>query len=195
MINGERLNTHIVNLYGGPGTGKSTTAAGVFSLLKLHGINCEYVPEFAKDLTWEKREHTLTNQRYVWGKQHHRLFRLDGQVDVIITDSPLFLSVVYSKVYNFDNPSFIDAVIESHFEFSNLNFMLERVKEYNPNGRHQSEDEAKGLDNIIMNALDEYGIHYSTIVADFNGINTITSIILNSVFLKEQSIFFGKKAW
>lgn len=40
----------VINLYGGPGTGKSTTAAMLFAKMKLAGFNCEYVPEFAKDL-------------------------------------------------------------------------------------------------------------------------------------------------
>ena len=48
-------NSLTVNLFGGPGTGKSTTSAAVFSLLKMHGVNAELITEFAKDLTWEKR--------------------------------------------------------------------------------------------------------------------------------------------
>lgn len=43
--------TIYVNLYGGPGSGKSTTAAGVVSQLKLLSINAELVTEYAKDLT------------------------------------------------------------------------------------------------------------------------------------------------
>lgn len=46
-------NTLIVNLYGGPGTGKSTGAAYIFSKLKMDGIDAEYVTEFAKDKVWE----------------------------------------------------------------------------------------------------------------------------------------------
>ncbi len=56
---------NVVNLFGGPSAGKSTTAAGVFALLKLHDLRSELVTEFAKDLTWEKREKTLNNQYYI----------------------------------------------------------------------------------------------------------------------------------
>ena len=38
----------VVNLFGGPGCGKSTTAAWLFNQLKERGINCEYVTEFPK---------------------------------------------------------------------------------------------------------------------------------------------------
>lgn len=44
----------VINMFGGPCTGKSTTATAVFSLLKMHDVNIEYTSEFAKDLTWEK---------------------------------------------------------------------------------------------------------------------------------------------
>lgn len=52
--NTENKNTLIVNLVAGPGTGKSTTMAGVFYKLKSLGIDCEMVTEFAKELVWEK---------------------------------------------------------------------------------------------------------------------------------------------
>ena len=57
--------TILCNIYGGPGSGKSTSAAGVFSLLKTHGVNAELVTEFAKDLVWEGRDVTLDNQPYI----------------------------------------------------------------------------------------------------------------------------------
>ena len=40
----------VVNLFAGPGSGKSTTCAGLFSKLKLAGIYCEMVLEYAKEL-------------------------------------------------------------------------------------------------------------------------------------------------
>jgi uridine kinase len=39
----------IVNIYGMPSAGKSTTAAGVFSELKWLNIDCELATEYAKD--------------------------------------------------------------------------------------------------------------------------------------------------
>ena len=40
-------------LYASPSSGKSTMAANVFSKLKMFGVNCELVTEFAKDLVWD----------------------------------------------------------------------------------------------------------------------------------------------
>ena len=63
----------VVNLFAGPGSGKSTTCAGVFSKLKLAGVNCEMALEYAKDKVWENSLDVLDDQIYVFGKQLHRL--------------------------------------------------------------------------------------------------------------------------
>ena len=86
----------VINLTGAPGAGKSTGAAKLFYELKTLGINCELVSEFAKDKTWEHNMEALSNQVYVFGKQFYRISRCANQVDVIITDSPLLLSVIYN---------------------------------------------------------------------------------------------------
>src|SRR3954464_5942728 len=89
--------TLVVNMVAGPGTGKSTTAAGVFHELKLSGVNCELVQEYAKDLVWADNLKQLGNQVYILGKQYNRLWRLQDKVDVVVTDCPLFLSVYYGQ--------------------------------------------------------------------------------------------------
>lgn len=39
----------VINLMGGPGSGKSTVASGIFYRLKKMGVNCELALEFVKD--------------------------------------------------------------------------------------------------------------------------------------------------
>lgn len=93
-----------INLFGPPGAGKSTLAAIVFAKLKMMGINCELVTEFAKDKVWERNNEALSNQIYIFAKQYYRMSRCAGQVDVIVTDSPLFLSPFYNKDPEIDEP-------------------------------------------------------------------------------------------
>jgi hypothetical protein len=164
----------VVNFFAGPGAGKSTTAAGVFSLLKLHGVNCEYVPEFAKDLTWENRYKTLENQIYIFAKQQHRLWRLIGEVDVVITDAPLIQGLVYVG----ENLALTQLVMEQFGEFDNINFFLDRSKEYNPKGRSQTENEAIELDNKIIHALIANDIPFMDINGDKDAINVATLAVL-----------------
>jgi ABC-type dipeptide/oligopeptide/nickel transport system ATPase component len=158
--------TLIVNLFGGPGTGKSTTAAGIFHLLKSGGMNAELVTEFAKDLTWEQRHGALAVQPYVFGKQLMKLERLMGQVDVIVTDSPILLSAVYaSRKYP---PEFTTTVVKIFSKMNNLNILLGRKKEYNPGGRNQTEAEAKLIDKKIGRVLKKYNIPFYKELADEN---------------------------
>ena len=73
-------NTLIVNLFAGPGTGKSTVCAQLFSELKWDGISCEMALEFAKDKVWEESYSVLENQTYIFGKQLHRITRKNKRV-------------------------------------------------------------------------------------------------------------------
>lgn len=66
-----KYNTMIINIYGGPGIGKSTIAAGLFNLMNVtyEGFtSVELVTEYAKDLIWENRLTTLQNQFYIDAK-------------------------------------------------------------------------------------------------------------------------------
>jgi hypothetical protein len=82
------------------------------------------------------------------------MYHLLGKVDVIITDSPLLLSVIYTS----DRwpASFKTSCADIFDEMNNLNIFLQRVKEYNPNGRSQTFDEAKELDELIERLLSNY---------------------------------------
>lgn len=137
--------TQIINLFGAPGAGKSTTATGLFHMMKLAGYNVEYVSEVAKDFTWEKRNVSLSCQPYVFGKQFRDIYRLIDQVEFIITDSPLFLSAFYAKEYpneHVASTTFIEYVLDQSKWMGGINIFLNRTKVYNPAGRNQSEAES-----------------------------------------------------
>jgi len=161
----------VVNLFAGPGAGKSTNAAGLFYKIKMAGINAELVTEYAKDKTWEEAWSIFDNQIYIFGKQYHRQWRLTKNVDIIVTDSPLVLSCHYA---NFQNRKLHDAfcttVVEAFNEFDNMNFFINRVKAYNPKGRSQTLDEAKDIDSSVKTLLDEYQIEYTPVNGDSDGL-------------------------
>lgn len=152
----------VVNLFGGPGTGKSTTAAATFAELKYEGVNAELVTEFAKDKVWEKSLHVLGNQPYLIGKQWHRIWRL-SDLDVVVTDSPLLLMLHYGESWG---EAFKAYALDLHSRFPSLNFMLRRVKAYNPAGRVQTEEKARSMDAIFQGILDEHAIPYEILDAD-----------------------------
>lgn len=170
--------TLVINLVGGPGSGKSTTAAGVFYELKQMGVNCELITEYAKDKTWEGSQSTLSDQLYVFGKQHHRMFPKIGQVDVIITDSPLILSLIYG---NHMKDSFKTLVKETFDDFWNMNYYIVRKKPYNPSGRNQTEEEAKAIDVITRNVLKENNIPFTEINGDRDAAKIIANEVLTAL--------------
>jgi hypothetical protein len=146
--------TLVVNLFAGPGVGKSTTAAALFAALKERGRNVEIAHEFAKDLTWEGRQRTLAYQPYVCAKQMWRVERLRGEVEAVITDSPILFS---GFVYDAEGctPEFRQWVHSVHNSWWTYNVVLERDPKrwYNPAGRSQSEEEAIRLDSAIDTVL------------------------------------------
>ncbi len=168
--------TKIINLFAGPGSGKSTTAALLFGKMKLAGYNCELVTEFAKRLTWESRKSALNNQAYVFGKQLHYLDNIVGQVDYIITDSPILLSAIYKpEIYP---KTFIPFVLDIFNYYNNINFFIRRIKPYNPIGRNQTEDEAKLIDDKIYNFLHKKNIDFLTVLGDERAPQKILDYIL-----------------
>lgn len=171
--------TLVVNFLAGPGAGKSTIAGSVFAELKWLGVDCELVTEYAKDKVWEESYKTLANQLYVLGKQSHRNFRLDDKVEVVITDSSVLMSLLYSTESRHQTPEFIKVTIDEFNHYNNINFFVERNDYYIENGRYQTFEEAKNIDNRILKIMDDNDIGYSRIPYDRASIQTVIAKILD----------------
>lgn len=148
----------VINLWGGPGCGKSTTMAKIFSELKIKGYNVEMVSEFAKDLVYEKRNETMKDELYIFAKQNHRLFRVKDKVDIIVTDRPLPLTCVYDKVYGKNDKNLHTLVRRTFKEYDNINILLGFNEDnYKKEGRLQTKEEALNLHHKIAEELELYG--------------------------------------
>lgn len=170
----------VVNLFGAPGAGKSTGAAYVFSKLKMKGINVELVTEFAKDKTWEKNAKALNNQVYMFGKQLFRITKCQDDVDVIVTDSPLFLNVLYNHSALLGE-DFNKVVVKIFNSYNNMNYFLTRVKPYNPIGRSQTESESDGLSQELSRLLVKYKIAHKKYEGDKNSYDRICNEVLKEL--------------
>lgn len=148
----------VINLFAGPGTGKSTTAAALFAELKYRNVNAELIQEAAKDAAWEGRSGKFfAAQQYILGEQSWRQWRLRDDVDIAVTDSPLPMGLVYMQE-DFPAKSLQLQVMEDFHHYDNFNVFITRNKPYNNKGRMQNEDEAKVLDGKIKRMLLEQGI-------------------------------------
>ena len=89
------MESKIINLFGGPGIGKSTQAAGLYAIMKRNNMSVELTSEFPKVIAWEKNHSAIRDQLYITANQHRNISRLYGQVEYIIIDSPILFGLVY----------------------------------------------------------------------------------------------------
>jgi tRNA uridine 5-carbamoylmethylation protein Kti12 len=169
--------TTIINFFGGPASGKSTMACGLFYFMKVRNIDCELLSEYAKEMTWEERHKALHNQIYITANQHHRLFRLIGKVEYIISDSALPLGIIYD---NEDRHYLHDLIMNEFNKMKNTNIFIERPSKehFRENGRNQDYAESVMIDDKIRCMLDKYEIpHY--VLHQNDDLNDVIDKIIN----------------
>lgn len=179
--------TLIVNLFGAPGSGKSTGATYLFSNLKMMQIDCQYISEFAKDKCWQNNSFMFQspeNQFYIGAKQFYRVNQLNGKVDIAITDSPIFLNSFYNKS-EYLGEEYNIVMLRLFNKFNNVNFFLNRVKKYNENGRNQKEEQANKIAVEIKQKLNINNIQFQEIPGNKFGYGIILNRIVD--YLKKQN--------
>ena len=181
------LMSKIINLFGGPGIGKSSIAAGLTYKLKKNHVSCDNPYEFPKLLAWDENHSAIKDQLYVLANQHRGIVKSYGKVDFIVLDSPIILSLVYKGEYNgseypatlYGDP-FDKMVLDIYNRYDNINILLERSEgKHNNLERYQSLDESKVLDNVIERTLIDNQIPYHKLKVNGNTVKNIMKLILN----------------
>ena len=158
----------VINLFAGPGAGKSTIAAGLFYYMKTKDYKVELVTEYAKQLVYDDRINALLDQLYVFSKQLRKLRQLENKVDYVITDSPILLSNYFGKNYShYFSKQLEDLVLHEFANFDNINLFIERTKKYQAYGRLGSEESAKHADKEILQILNDNLLTYFKIKGDW----------------------------
>lgn len=165
----------VINIFGGPGTGKTNLAMKLFTELSMKPERISYVDEYAKDLTWNENFKTLENQIKVFGNQHQQFFCLRDKVDIVVTDAPLFNSIIYSGKGE-DNKTFHALVFHEFNKYENLNIFLKRETVYQTHGRKQTEEEAKAVDQEVLRCLDYFNVPFVEVGLK-NTVNKIISLL------------------
>ncbi len=164
-----------INLYGGPGVGKSTLAAKLFAQHKRDGQNVELIQEFVKELVYENRDLRPWDLVWTFGEQLKREHRaLEGGVDLIITDSPLALQGIYAQR---QGCPVAESILTMAFEFDKQyparNFYIPRQTKFVSAGRYQkTEAEAIEVDQFIERYLQHLDIKFLMVnLLDLKGID------------------------
>lgn len=171
----------LVNCFGAPSAGKSTGAAYIFAKLKMLGVNAELATEFAKDKVWEESKEVFNNQVYIFGKQFFKITRAEKKVDVIITDSPILLSVFYNKDERLGEE--FNALVRKVFHsYDTMNYLILRDKPYNPKGRFQTQEESDSMVAPMRNLLISNKVDFT----EFKGNQANYDIIVDQIMERLQ---------
>jgi hypothetical protein len=156
----EKMKTTIINLYGGPGAGKSTSAAYLYYLLKCQQESVELVREYVKNWAWEGRAFNVYDELYFLGKQVRHESMLFGKVKYIVTDAPVYMTAYYAGIYC--SAGFAQGVEKAATAFyqqakddgnNHLHIYLKRHRPYQAEGRYQNEQEALSVDAGVLDML------------------------------------------
>lgn len=175
-----------INLFGGPGTGKSTTAAWLYYELKQRSFSVELVGEYVKSWAYQKRQIQQFDQVYLFGKQMQYEYRyLSNEIKNTVTDSPTLLSSVYARLYNPTSKVWKHLFeLNKEYDKSNPYFNVFLIRsssiEYQQEGRYQTFDEAVKVDKLIRDTLEK---HYSdnTVYIDMNHKAKILDCVLKKI--------------
>lgn len=151
-----------INLFGAPGSGKSTNMLGLTYHLKLMGLSVENTPEFFKEMLYEdSQSEKFGGQLYVLGEQNRRLARLVGKNDFAVTDCPLPLIGYYTP----DNyvPGFKDFVKNLYNSYDNVNYFLMPRHEFETEKRIHNEEQAHQITLDLPHYLNELGVKFKVI--------------------------------
>lgn len=145
--------TTVINLWGGPGIGKSTLAAELFACLKRQNVSVELVREYVKNWAWRGERVGPWDDVYLFGKQVRAESTLYGRVSYIVTDSPIPLGAVYERMYSPGSSFMLDLARswrqrQAKTGIRNVDILLRRDKPYSCAGRYETEEQARQVDDI-----------------------------------------------
>lgn len=150
-----------INLFGGPGTGKSTIAGWLFYQLKHQRVPVEIVTEYVKHWVYGGRDIKPFDQAYLFAKQQQEELRfINNGVKNIITDSPCLLPSIYARLSPYEgNKVIADDLMNMSRKYDGLfpciNVFLKRNEDvYIQEGRYQDLEGAKQVDEMLFKYCD-----------------------------------------
>lgn len=155
-----------VNILAGPGAGKSTLCAKLYAELKSQGHSVELATEYVKGWAYLKRDIRPFDQFYLLNKQLQKEYvPLQAGVDLVVSDSPLFLPYCYATLdFEPKVADLIAGMVDLFDEqYPSLYLFLERSTVYDGEGRYQSEEDAIKIDERIKTCLQMRNKDYITI--------------------------------
>ena len=171
----ELQNKLLINFYGSPATGKTWTAQNLTAQLQALGVNCEYVSEYATELIKAGRQDELKDQVKVTGEQLRREQEAFTRTNLVITDSPTALGIIYAPEHQ--KAALHDIAAESD-KIPHINILLrhdyESLATFSTNGRIHGKEQSLAIqDKLIEMLKGKYPIHHQRAIPLEELINNI----------------------
>ena len=156
------VNVRRINLYGGPGSGKSTLAAYLYGTFKMRHYNIELVREHVKNWVYEGKKVEGFDQVCIFTEQlKSEYLLLRNNIDLIITDSPLYMAYFYTIYNNHKGRNEILQLAKSfEQEYKSLNVWINRGKMFSSVGRWHDMEESINIDIKMKTMLNELGVKF-----------------------------------
>lgn len=150
-----QMRPRCLNIYAGPGVGKSSAMASLYAELKHCAVNVEMAPEYAKELVLLGLD---CDQEDIFAVQSRRI-SIASMADLLVTDSPLLQQLIY--VESSDLRSRIRAEYD---RYDNVDVLLLRSSTiaYEPRGRYAELATALCVDREVGDMLHTSGIAHVT---------------------------------
>ena len=170
--------TLVINLIGGPCSGKSTVAAELFARLKKMSIKTELVSEYIKDRIYEENKTMPNNQIAIFGMEHYNISNKLGKVEVIVHDGSFINNILYKKE---DNQEFDNLIVSEYHKFNNLDFFIKRGNiEFEDYGRIHNYEQSLELDEKIKQLYNNCGADFIE-VESRDAVDKIIPIVLKKL--------------
>lgn len=177
----------VINLFGAPGAGKSTTMLGLTYKMKMMGLSVENTPEFFKELILEGSDKAdFGGQLVILGEQNRRLARLINKNDFAVTDCPLPLVGFYAP----------EKYVEGFHEFVNnlynrydnsMNYFIVRKHEFENEKRIHDEKESDLISTELPKYLEKFNVPFKYIESGDDLVDIIIDdLIENNIISNEQ---------
>lgn len=152
------LDTIVVNLFGAPSAGKTTTVPDIFTMLKKKGLSAFQIQEYATYLIISGRvRELLREQDLIFTKQKHKQEIAQGKFRFVITESPLLLSSFYAPS---DYPASFHEYVRAMWErFNNVNFYIYKKDwtDYDATSRIHDKASAIQVEKSLLNFVKGLG--------------------------------------
>jgi len=150
-----------INFFGGPGSGKSTLAHYTMWFLKSLGVQAEFVSEWVKPLTHypEFVLEPAIHQPMISGMQWISEYRILDTGVLAVSESPILLGAVYDDS-SVGCGRWLELWNSVEERWPSLNFVMKRRLDdvYAPQGRWETEEQAREVDDKLLELLDESGV-------------------------------------